>query len=561
MVRWILASVGRQMAVLMLLMALIAAASVLASVIHGGQQAAALAEQRRLATIAIAAQATDAAVYGAVMDSRGLYMARDAPQARRFADGLAGFLATVQRQATIWEGKLTEAERPDFAPVRRAIDDFIRLRSEMVRLGRTEGGAAAERLGNNDSNRANRQALNDALAARLRAVQQETASAAAAADASLSRSLTLLVTGTSLAILAVLALGLALVRSCLAKPLVNVTHRLRALALGDLRAADPPPARQDELGQLGQAAETLRQVLASAAQAAQAAQTAEADLLARRGRRDSAMQRFEGEIGNALAELGQAAGGLDTMAHDLRQAAGAGTAAGVEIATAARGAATEVGTVAAAAEQLAASIQEIGRQAGNAGGAAQRAINAARASDMTIRALVEGTGRVGEVVKLIEGIAAQTNLLALNATIEAARAGEAGKGFAVVAGEVKALATQTARATEDIASQIGVIRSATDAALHAIQSIGGGIDELAAMSTGIALAVEQQQLATREIARAAAAAAEGTSNVTQRMATLDVTHSRSEGAADALLRAAGHVQAQSTTVGRVVGELRSAMAG
>jgi methyl-accepting chemotaxis protein len=173
----------------------------------------------------------------------------------------------------------------------------------------------------------------------------------------------------------------------------------------------------------------------------------------------------------------------------------------------------QVQAVAAAAEELAGSIAEITRQVGQASRIADRAMGEAEATDQTVRGLSSAAQRIGEVVRLIESIAAQTNLLALNATIEAARAGEAGKGFAVVAGEVKTLAAQTAKATEEIAAQIGGIRATTESAAQAIQGIAGTITELHGISGAIAEAMNQQGDATREIAARVAEAASATTGI------------------------------------------------
>ncbi|WP_157136290.1 methyl-accepting chemotaxis protein, partial [Teichococcus cervicalis] len=166
--------------------------------------------------------------------------------------------------------------------------------------------------------------------------------------------------------------------------------------------------------------------------------------------------------------------------------------------------------VAAAAEQLAGSIAEINRRVSEGAQVAQRAVTAAGASDTTVAGLAAAADRIGDVVRLIADIAGQTNLLALNATIEAARAGEAGKGFAVVASEVKTLASQTARATEEIGAQIGAMRGATAEAVAAVRGIAEAVARMGEVTAAIAAAVEEQGAATREIARNAAAAAQGT---------------------------------------------------
>jgi methyl-accepting chemotaxis protein len=221
-----------------------------------------------------------------------------------------------------------------------------------------------------------------------------------------------------------------------------------------------------------------------------------------------------------------------------------------------------VQTVAAAAEQLSASIAEITRQVAQATQVAARAAADAERTDVVVGALAEGARKIGDVVGLINSIAGQTNLLALNATIEAARAGDAGKGFAVVASEVKALATQTARATDEIAQQVGQIRSATDEAVSSIHGIAGVIGEVRAISTAIAAAVEQQGAATQEIARNVGEAAMRSGEVSRNIAGLNAGAGEAEAAAATMLTAANELSSQAETlrgaVDGFVGTLRAA---
>jgi methyl-accepting chemotaxis protein len=200
-----------------------------------------------------------------------------------------------------------------------------------------------------------------------------------------------------------------------------------------------------------------------------------------------------------------------------------------------------VDSVASAAEELSASIDDISRQAAHAAGIASRAVNQARETDGTVQGLAKSAGRIGEVVGLINTIAAQTNLLALNATIEAARAGEAGRGFAVVASEVKSLASQTAKATEDISEQISDIQKVAGEAIDAIKAIGGIIGEVNEVATAIAAAVQQQGAATQEITRSTQHAAQGTKNVSD-----NITGVKTD--ADAAATAAEHVNDASQTL-------------
>ena len=211
-----------------------------------------------------------------------------------------------------------------------------------------------------------------------------------------------------------------------------------------------------------------------------------------------------------------------------------------------------VESVAAASEELSASINDISQQAAHAAGIASRAVGQARDTDGTVQGLAKSAGRIGEVVGLINTIAAQTNLLALNATIEAARAGEAGRGFAVVASEVKSLASQTAKATEEISEQIADIQKVAGEAIDAIKSIGGIIGEVNEVATAIAAAVQQQGAATQEITRSTQFAAQGTKNVSDNITGVKADADAAAAAADDVKQASETLETQSQQLGNQV---------
>ncbi|MBF0353940.1 MAG: methyl-accepting chemotaxis protein [Alphaproteobacteria bacterium] len=247
---------------------------------------------------------------------------------------------------------------------------------------------------------------------------------------------------------------------------------------------------------------------------------------------------FEGSVKSVVegvgtdvqAMLGQA----QSMSSNLEETSRSSTV----VAQAADSAAGNVQTVAAAAEELAASISEVRRQVSQSTVIAQNAVDEASKANEMIGGLSSAAGRIGEVVQLINDIASQTNLLALNATIEAARAGEAGKGFAVVANEVKSLANQTAKAAEEIVQLIGSVQGATTNAVGGIQRIATTISEIHDLSTGIETAVEQQSQATSEIARSVEQAASGTRDVSSHIAEITRATSDNQSAANDLFEAA-----------------------
>ncbi|MBB5692698.1 methyl-accepting chemotaxis protein [Muricoccus pecuniae] len=294
------------------------------------------------------------------------------------------------------------------------------------------------------------------------------------------------------------------------RPLRNLVRILRDAA-GGRRHQGPVPCldRRDELGDLARAVSALEEASTRNAALEQEARTRrQEEERAREAARGEIADGLERSLGGVVLGLGEAVRALNASSDGASAAAdGAGRLAD-GASDRARQAGSNITTVAAAAEELAASVAEIARQVQAGTAVSQEVVAAVRASDETVAGLTGAATRIGEVVRLIGDIAGQTNLLALNATIEAARAGEAGKGFAVVASEVKSLASQTAKATDEIGSQIEGMRGEAERAVRSIQEIGAVVARMEAVTGAIATAVEQQGGATRDIARAAAAASD-----------------------------------------------------
>jgi len=257
---------------------------------------------------------------------------------------------------------------------------------------------------------------------------------------------------------------------------------------------------------------------------------------------------FEADIGAVVESVAASAGQLQQAARDLTDAAAEAGREAIAVSEAGAQANADVQAVAAAAEEMAASVEEITRRVAEAADVARRAVAEAKATDSTVRGLAEAASRIGDVVRLIGEIAGQTNLLALNATIEAARAGEAGKGFAVVASEVKNLAGQTAKATEEIGRQIAGMQSATNEAVEAIRGIGATVDRTSDIATAIAAAVEEQGATTREIARSAGQVAQATDTVARRIEGIRAAADATGGSAGAVLQASGALSGDAETL-------------
>ena len=351
------------------------------------------------------------------------------------------------------------------------------------------------------------------------------------------------VAGTGLSLALVL---LALVVVCLiVRPLAAMTGSMQRLAGGDLAVEVQGIGRTDEVGDLAQSLQvfkdnalTVKRLAAEQEQAKLAAAAAQKSAL------DATATAFEANVGHLVTVLSSSATELQATAQSMASTATQTNQQAATVAAAAEEAGTGVQTVAAAAEELTSSIHEITRQVAQSAAITQKAVGDTRRTDTLVRALAEGAQRIGQVVDMISNIAGQTNLLALNATIEAARAGEAGKGFAVVASEVKSLATQTARATDEIGAQIRQIQSATTEAVEAIKAISATIEEVSTIATTIASAVEEQGAATLEISRNIQQTAASTQAVANTIAGVSQAANDTGAAANQVLGAAGGLSQQ-----------------
>ncbi len=334
----------------------------------------------------------------------------------------------------------------------------------------------------------------------------------------------------------------------LLRPVRDMAQITDEIARENLSISVPHTERKDEIGQLAASVTKLQQGVRDRHALAEQQKAVDEQTRERQHRMEMLIASFRDVVMDELKEVSATATGLDSTADTLSQIARNSADRASESLGASGEATSNVQSVASAAEELTASIGEIGRQVVETTRLVANATENGRETNTKIERLAQAAGRIGEVVTLIQAIAEQTNLLALNATIEAARAGEAGKGFAVVASEVKQLATQTAKATEEISAQIGAIQNETNASVQAIADITTGIEEMNSYTSAIASAIEEQGSATAEISGSVQRAAEGTGRVSQTMSELSSSVEQTTRSANEVLGYAGRLNERTSSL-------------
>ena len=509
-----------------------------------------LKEVREAAARALYSSRLNQLVTAVVMDARGIYASKDTKEAERFGKGVIESLNAIDSLLKDWDAIVPPGERTMFDQIRKDASSFREFRTETVRLGTAVSPAAANSQGNNEANRANRKAFQASIDRMTKHANDQVQAINAASDARYGRAQLVLLLLTAGGLLGGVAIGGVIGHGQISRPLRHLVEAIDKLASGDYRLEERKQ-RNDEIGDIWKAMHVFSGSMADAERLRR-----EQDEFGRREaerRRNEMMEladRFESSVGMLVQHVSAASQQLEATAQEMSAMAEQSQSQTQTVASASEQTSSNVQAVAAATEELAASASEIGSQVSQSSRIASQAVEKARETNVRVSALAESAQRIGDVVALITNVAGQTNLLALNATIEAARAGEAGKGFAVVASEVKGLANQTAKATDEISSQISGIQIETREAVSAIQEIGRTIEEMHQIASSVAAAAEEQQSATQEIARSVSEAARGTQEMNGNLSHVQAASSHAGNAASQVLASAGELARNSAALSR-----------
>jgi methyl-accepting chemotaxis protein len=487
-------------------------------------------------------------IYAVVMESRGVYMSSDMPTSKIYADGIIKFNKQIAKVVEDWKKSVRADDAELFAAFSKRIATFIEFRNELARLGTQVSPAAGRVWGDNDANRSVRKALNKDLEQLTALYEKRATRVYHEIDTGIDKTALWLSLLAGFAVTLAVA-GVFVIRQSVARPLAGITHVTEAVAAGEASISVPYSERSDEIGALARSIAVFQRAMRNNEELNRTVRSDAETRTQRQEKMSNQISQFSAEVEETLAELGRISDQMLASSTQLASAADEASAKTASASAASSEASSNVRDIASAADELSASVNEIDRQVAQSNAIATKAVNEAGRTNLAVKELDEAARRIGDVVKLITDIAEQTNLLALNATIEAARAGEAGRGFAVVAGEVKALAGQTSRATEEIAAQITGMQRATLRSIEAITSIETIIREIGDISGAIAAAVTEQGAATAEIARSVEIAAKRTLETADEVSLLGT-------ATEDTRSSAGAVKTVADDLGSVAGRIR-----
>ena len=492
------------------------------------------------------------ALYSAADKEKAAILADDPAAVKEHTDALKEELdGAREAAASLTEMAETPEEKDNIAKINAAIESYAGYTDQTMKLAadQKDDEALAIATGAGQEARGAADELGDVV---REAYGQALEQAKVDTDAVYASTMRWLIGGSIAGLVAAAAILVWVVTSGITRPVRALTETMRRLAKGDMDVEIGAQNRQDEIGLMASAVQVFKD---NELHAREVERKAEAE----RQRGDAEKQAvlgltnsFEGSVKGVVAAVASSATDMQSNANAMSGGAAATEREAVEVGKSVEHATSGVQAVASATEELSASINEIRRQVSESSAIAKNAVDEAQAVNGKVGELAGAAQQIGEVVALIRTIAEQTNLLALNATIEAARAGEAGRGFAVVASEVKNLASQTARATEDITQHIQRVQEETASAVGAIQSIGKTITSMSKISGDIAAAVEQQTSATTDISRHVQDVSTSTSQVQRAIESMIKTAQNSGAASGKTLDAANRLSTDAATLSREV---------
>jgi methyl-accepting chemotaxis protein len=518
--------------------------------VHGARQHVALTDAFKSAnTGSWNVERINGLLYAETVETRAITAADSPAEAARRAGALGKINDQIGTALSEWGISIGKDDAADFNRLSVSLGTLRNAVSGLARIARNEGPAAARAwLAQNDPAR-----LRDALNAKMATLSERYSDRAqqlyAQIDEAIARTATWLTLLAGFAVV-LAAVGVFVLRRSVTKPIAEITRVTEAVAAGDVATQVPFSARHDEIGALARAIVVFQEAIQHIKDLSRTiAEDAEEEKIGQ-ARISAEIANFSAEVEATLAELGRISDQMLEASIQLAAVADEASAKTARAADASAEASGNVRDIASAADELSVSVSEIDRQVAQSNAIAHKAVSEAGRTNIAVKELDEAAARIGDVIKLITDIAEQTNLLALNATIEAARAGEAGRGFAVVAGEVKALAGQTSRATEEIASQIAGMQRATARSIEAITAIETIIREIGEISGAIAAAVTEQGAATGEIARSVETAARRTADTASEVEQVGT-------ATEDTRSSAGAVKAVADDLGDVAARIRS----
>jgi methyl-accepting chemotaxis protein len=546
-------SIAAKLYIIFTLLAVAAFALAGIAVINARHQAAMTADYETSLSGTRNVERVNGLIYAVVMESRGIYMSADIPGAKRYGALLLKFNERIAQVVDEWRKNVRADDAAQFEEFSKRVAQFIDFRKELVRLGTEVSPAKGREWGDNEANRSVRTALNQDLDKLAVIYDARTKRIYAQLQAQLHQTVWIL-SALALMALCLASVGVFIIWRSVTRPLGEITRVTAAVAGGANGVAIPYGDRQDEIGALARSIGVFQDAMRRNVELGETVRAEGEARAARQEQMAAEIARFGAEIETTVGDLTAVSTQMLDASSHLASAADQAATRTASATSASTEASNNVRDIAAATEELSSSVMEIDRQVAQSQSIAERAIVDTEKTNTEIKALDEAAARIGDVVKLITAVAEQTNLLALNATIEAARAGEAGRGFAVVASEVKALAGQTAKATEEISAQIAGMQQATVRSVEAIGAIQRTIREVGEITTAIAAAVTEQGAATREIARSAETAAQRTIETAEEVASVNA-------ATEDTRKDAGDVKAVSDKLSVAAGSLRDQVDG